>query len=87
VPLRLADEVALVLALQNGLLDRAPLEQIGKFRAELPGWLDRTAAPVVDKIERSGSIDDTQTAQLKDAVSALAMHLAPSILAPEPRTK
>jgi F-type H+/Na+-transporting ATPase subunit alpha len=86
-PLRLADEIALVLALQNGLLDRVPLEQIGEFRAELAGWLDRTAAPVVEKIERSGSLDDTETAELKDAVSALAMHLAPSILSPEPRTK
>ena len=53
-PLRLADEVALVLALQGGLLDRLPLEQIGKFRSELPGWLDRTAAPIVDEIERTG---------------------------------
>ena len=40
-PLRLVDEVALVLALQRGVLDRLPLQLIGKFRAELPGWLDR----------------------------------------------
>ena len=74
-PLRLADEVALVLALQCGLLDSLPLEQIEKFRAELPGWLDRAAAPVVDKIERSGSLDDTETAELKAGLSALATHL------------
>ena len=36
-PLRLVDEVALVTALQSGLLDPLPLELIDKLRAELPG--------------------------------------------------
>jgi F-type H+-transporting ATPase subunit alpha len=64
-PLRLADEVALVFALQGGLLDRLPLEQIGKFRSELSGWLDRTVAPIVEDIERTGRLDDPRRAELK----------------------
>ena len=36
-PLRLADEVALVLALQEGFSTRCRLKLIGKFRAELAG--------------------------------------------------
>ena len=65
-PLRLADEVALVLALQRGLLDRLPLEQIGKFRSELPGWLDRSTAPIVDKIERTGRARPCQARRVGD---------------------
>ena len=41
-PLRLADEVALIFALQAGLLDRVPLEKIGEFRSELSAWLDHS---------------------------------------------
>src|SRR3984957_174724 len=66
---RLADEVALVLALQGGLLDRLPLEDIGKFRSELPGWLDRTAARIVDEIERTGRLDDAKSGDLKTSLS------------------
>ena len=85
--LRLADEVALALALQGGLLDNLPIEDVGKFRSELPGWLDRTAAPIVDEIERTGHLDDAKSAELKTSLSALVTHLAPSPTASEPRTK
>ena len=77
-PLRLADEVALVLALQSGILDRLPLEQIGKFRAELPRWLDGNAQPNIDDIERTGVLDDAGSAELKSWLAALAARLAPS---------
>ncbi len=86
-PLRLADEVALVLALQDGLLDRLPLEQIGKFRSELPGWLDRNGAPIVDEIERTGRIDDEKSAELKTRLSALVAQLVPLQAASEQRVK
>jgi len=85
-PLRLADEVALVLALQSGVLDRMPLAQIEKFRSELPGWLARTAAPIVDVIERTGRLDDARAAELKTRLSALVTHLVPLPSAPGPRT-
>ena len=67
--LRLVDEVALALALQSGLLDRLPLEDIGTFRSELPAWLDRSVAPIVAEIERTGRLDDAKSAELKAAVS------------------
>ena len=76
-PLRLVDEVALVLALQGGLLDRLPLEQIEKFRSELSGYLDRTAAPICDEIGRTGRLDDTKSAELKTALSNLVTQIAP----------
>jgi F-type H+-transporting ATPase subunit alpha len=85
-PLRLADEVALVLALQGGLLDALPLEQFGRFRSELPAWLNRSAAHIVDEIERTGRLDDTRSAELKAGLSALLARLTPAS-ALDPRTE
>ncbi len=42
-PLRLADEVALVLAVQTGVLDDVPLPQVAAFRAQLGAVIDREA--------------------------------------------
>lgn len=79
-PLRLADEVALVLALQSGLLDRLPLAQIGTFRAQLPGWLNGNARTIVDGIERTGRLDDAGTAELTKGLAALLTRLAPPVV-------
>ncbi len=84
-PLRLADEVALVVALQGGVLDPLPLEHIGKFRSELPAWLGRSVASIVNEIERNGRLDDARSAKLKESLSALVAQLAPLPVS-EPRT-
>ena len=76
-PLRLADQVALVLALQSGILDRVPLEQIGAFRTALPAWLDTNARQIVEDIGRTGRLDDAGTGGLKTVLAGLATHLAP----------
>jgi F-type H+/Na+-transporting ATPase subunit alpha len=75
-PLRLTDEVALIFALQTGLLDRVPLEKIGEFRSELPTWLDRSMSALVDQIERSGVLDDVGRYQLRAGLAVLAGRLA-----------
>jgi F-type H+-transporting ATPase subunit alpha len=82
-PLRLADEVALLVALQEGLLDRVPIAKIGDFRAELPAWLDRTAKPIVDTIGRTGRIDDRERGELRSAVAALAARVTPKSVSPK----
>ena len=76
-PLRLADEVALVMALQEGLLDRLPPEGIKKFRGELTGFLNRSAAAIVDEITRTGGIDDAGRAALKLSLSKLVIQIVP----------
>jgi F-type H+/Na+-transporting ATPase subunit alpha len=73
--LRLADEVALVLALQSGLLDPLPLEAIEKFRAQLPAWLNRAAPKIVEALARSGELDDAGQADLKKSLSDLTAGL------------
>ncbi len=75
-PQRLTDEVALLLALQDGLLDALPPEKLDVFRAELAGWLDRSAGPVVAAIEASGQLDETGRAALKASLAVLATHIA-----------
>ncbi len=86
-PLRLVDEVALVLALQHGLLDRLPLELIGRFRAELSGWLDAAASTIVNEMMRTGGLDEAKGAELIAALSALAAQLMPRPATPAPRTE
>jgi F-type H+-transporting ATPase subunit alpha len=78
--LRLAHEVALVLALQEGLLDRLSLEQVATFRFELPGWLDHAARAIVDEIERSGNLEDNSRVELRATLTALVERLPSSTI-------
>ncbi|WP_374576250.1 F0F1 ATP synthase subunit alpha [Phenylobacterium sp.] len=75
-PLRLADEVALVLALQEGLVDQIALDQVGRFRESLPAHIDRFAAEAVKQIHETGELKDAPRAQLVDALKTLASGLA-----------
>jgi F-type H+/Na+-transporting ATPase subunit alpha len=76
-PLRLVDEVALVMSVQSGLLDPLPLEFVGTLRSELPGWLDRSAKGIVDAVQRSGELDEANDAKLKAALERFVTELAP----------
>ncbi len=77
-PLRLADEVALALAVQEGMLDHLPLEDLEKFRRALPAWLDRRAATIVAEVARTGRLDDAARSQLCGALAALATQVGPA---------
>ena len=70
-PLRLADEVALAIALREGLFDAISVETIGGLRQALPNWLDRQASAAVASIERNGTMTGDETASLRNAVAAL----------------
>lgn len=67
-PLRLADEVALVLAVQSGLLDAAPVDAVASFRRGLRDVLDRDAAAAVRQIEQTGGLDDAARQALLDVL-------------------
>ncbi len=67
-PLRLADEVALVLAVQSGLLDALPLPAVAVFRAGLPDALDREAAEAVRLIQDTGTLDDARKQLLREVL-------------------
>jgi len=76
-PLRLVDEVALVTALQSGLLEPLPLELVGKLRSELPAWLDCWAKEIVDAVQRNGDLDAAKGVELKAALARFVAQLAP----------
>lgn len=77
-PFRLADEVALMLAVQTGLLDPVPLSAMAGFRADLPATLDTDAGDAVQAIARTGTLDDKTRADLIAALSRLAVSLTPA---------
>jgi F-type H+-transporting ATPase subunit alpha len=74
-PFRLADEVALMLAVQSGLLDPLPLEAVAAFRAGLPAALDRDAAEVPRTLAEAGELDASARAALIAAMTRLAASL------------
>lgn len=67
-PLRLADEVALVLAVQSGLLDSLPLPAVVEFRRGLRDAIDRSAPDAVRLIEQTGTVDDPLKETLREAL-------------------
>jgi F-type H+/Na+-transporting ATPase subunit alpha len=67
-PLRLADEVALVLAVQSGLLDSLPLPAVLAFRRGLREALDRGAGDAVRLIQDSGTLDAARKQTLLEAL-------------------
>jgi F-type H+-transporting ATPase subunit alpha len=88
-PLRLADEVALLLAVQAGFLDALPLTAVVQFRAGLPAMLDRDAPETVRGITETGELDEKMRKALKKALTRFTASLsdakteaAPSIAAP-----
>ena len=83
-PLRLADEVALVLAVQNGLLDDMDVEDVPQFRAGVADALDNRAGAAVDQMRKDGRLDEDG----KKAVVAAMKTLADAIIAAaEARTR
>ena len=60
------------MALQGGILDRVALDDIGRFRNELPAWLDKEAKEAVEAVQRTGKLDTSRSAAMTAALSGLA---------------
>ena len=71
-PMRLADEVALVLAVQGGLLDALSLPNAIVFRAGMTAALDRGAADVVTQIQATGTLDGAHKQTLLETLRQYA---------------
>ncbi|MFC4667984.1 F0F1 ATP synthase subunit alpha [Seohaeicola nanhaiensis] len=76
-PYRLADEVALLLALQAGLLDPLPVRAVSAFRQALPGHLDTEVPQVVQALAETGALDEAARGALMAALKRLAEAPAP----------
>ena len=75
VPFRLADAVALMLAVQTGLLDTVPVSAVTAFRAALPAALDRDAANFVEGLTDKGMLGDETRADLLAVLTRLVESL------------
>jgi F-type H+-transporting ATPase subunit alpha len=76
-PLRLADEVALVLAVQAGLLDPLPLAAVGEFRRGLRDAIDRGAADIVRLIQDTGELDGEHKQALRETLKEYVRTVTP----------
>jgi F-type H+-transporting ATPase subunit alpha len=70
-PLRLVDEVAILLALQSGLLDPLSLGGVSTFRDKLPENLDQDAGDAMRQISETGEFNETARASLMAAMTRL----------------
>ncbi len=77
-PLRLADEVALVMAVQSGLLDALPISAISGFRKGLGEVIDRDAGDAVRMIQDKGELDEGGKKVLSAALSSYAKSITPA---------
>ena len=82
-PLRLADEVALVLAVQSGLLDPLPLPSVAIFRHGLGATLDREIPDIVRQIQDTGTLDDAGKQALRETLGKYIKTLTPAAAAPK----
>lgn len=70
-PLRVVDQTALALALDEGLFDAGEASAIPAIRAALPAWLDAHASQLAATIESAGAIDAQQRGALLAVVGDL----------------
>ncbi len=77
-PLALGEEVALLLAIAEGVLDALPLDRVNAFRAGLGSWLAEHCPEAMALDDRSAALADDLRARLKAALQALARSVAPA---------
>ena len=71
-PLPLGEQVALLCALNDGVLDSLPLDRIDSFRAELSTWLAAHCSEAMTLGDQSGPLSSDLRLRLKAALQALA---------------
>jgi F-type H+/Na+-transporting ATPase subunit alpha len=70
--MRLGEEVALVIAVQSGLLDALTPAQVATFRNNLAEALETVAPEALHRVETTGKLDATDEAALLDVLRDLA---------------
>ncbi len=68
-PLSLAEEVAVIFALTNGLLDDVPTDKIAAFEEAFTGYLSSNKPDLAARIESERTISDETDQEIRDAVA------------------
>jgi F-type H+-transporting ATPase subunit alpha len=74
--LRLADQIALLAALGDGVFDAFPVPIVALVRARLSAWLDAQAADSVAALTNTGELNESVRKTLVEAVRALTADAA-----------
>jgi F0F1-type ATP synthase alpha subunit len=73
--LSMPHQLALLLALDEGMLDRLPVEKIPQLRAVLPEALDEQGAGLLASI-KSATLDETARIALRKLLAELIMRVS-----------
>jgi F-type H+-transporting ATPase subunit alpha len=76
-PLSVANQVALLVAIDERLIDRLTLDQVDGFRDAIRGWLAADGAELSSRIDQTGDLDKTQRDALVAAIKGIAERTAP----------
>ena len=71
-PLALGEQVGLLCALGDGVLDDLPLDRIAAFRSGLGAWLSAHCADIIALDDRATALSDDVRSRLRTSLSALA---------------
>ena len=77
-PLAVAHQAALLLAIEQRLIDRLPLNKVHELQAKLSSWLNERAAEHVRRINETGELEDGARAAFISALTELIERLIPS---------
>ncbi len=75
--LRGVDQVALLAALDEGVLDVIPVSRLDNLRHALPAWLNAHASEIVASVTETGELGDEDRARLSAMVADLAHTIMP----------
>jgi F-type H+-transporting ATPase subunit alpha len=78
-PLALGEEVALLTAVSDGVLDDVPLDRVKAFQAELGPWLRERCPEITALRGDATALSSDLHAQLKGALAALARRVAAKV--------
>jgi len=81
-PLALGEQVALLCALSDGVLDAVPLDRVEAFRSDLGPWLAEHCPEVMALDDQAKAFPDDVRNRLKSSLSALANSVVASNTTP-----
>ena len=76
-PLTLGEQVALLLAVSEGILDDLPLDRVDAFRAGLGAWLGRECPEALVLDDQASALSDDLRNRLSAALNGLVQSVAP----------
>jgi F-type H+/Na+-transporting ATPase subunit alpha len=76
-PRSVALQVALLVAIDERLLDRLALDKVNQLQAQLGPWLNEHAAEPVQRINTTGELEPHTRAALVTAIGELVERLEP----------